>query len=262
MIENLNQTPTIQTVFFDWNPLYKEDFRSLSEEEDIFYQREGDEPSRFSQFVSPESKIKILFLRGNSLNDDDVKQITDGLKENHTLKVLDISYNKITGQSIEYFKELTELNKTLEFIGLAKNNLSIEDLQGFLDCIGKTPFPEEEADAHIKKMKERDAIIEKNKKLKASKKPEEPVPLIDDIEQQEDGSWVMVKNGQLRHINMCMNPITDDSKNLILDLLKRTPNEFSITLSGTQMTKEVVQEIHGELNTDEMPDLGRQRLLF
>ena len=32
------------------------------------------------------------------------------------------------------------------------------------------------------KLKERDAILEKNKKLKASKKPEEPVPLLDTIE--------------------------------------------------------------------------------
>jgi len=31
-------------------------------------------------------------------------------------------------------------------------------------------------------MDERDKIIEKNKKLKASKKPEEPVPQIDNIE--------------------------------------------------------------------------------
>jgi hypothetical protein len=32
-------------------------------------------------------------------------------------------------------------------------------------------------------MKARDAILEKNKKLKASKKPEEPVPALDLIEQ-------------------------------------------------------------------------------
>jgi hypothetical protein len=31
----------------------------------------------------------------------------------------------------------------------------------------------------LTKLKERDAIIEKNKKLKASKKPEEPVPVLD-----------------------------------------------------------------------------------
>lgn len=111
-------------------------------------------------------------------------------------------------------------------------------------------------------MKERDAIVEKNKKLKQNKKPEEPVPLIDDIEQQEDGSWVIVKNGQLRHLNLCMNPIDDESAEEIADLLKRTPAEFSITLSGTQISKSVVEKIWKQLNTDENPELGKQRLLF
>jgi hypothetical protein len=111
-------------------------------------------------------------------------------------------------------------------------------------------------------MKERDAIIEKNKKLKASKKPEEPVPMIDDIEQEEDGSWVIVRNGQIRHINLCMNPLTDDDKDDILSLLKRTPIEFSITLSGTEFSQSTIKQIWNELKTEENPDLGKQRLLF
>ena len=51
-------------------------------------------------------------------------------------------------------------------------------------------------------MKKRDAILEKNKKLKASKKAEEPVPQLDNIEQitrkNEEGEeiqeWVTIKN--------------------------------------------------------------------
>jgi hypothetical protein len=35
----------------------------------------------------------------------------------------------------------------------------------------------------LAKIKARDVIIEKNKKLKTSKKPEEPVPILDNIEQ-------------------------------------------------------------------------------
>lgn len=38
-------------------------------------------------------------------------------------------------------------------------------------------------DGHLAKIKARDQTIEKNKKLKASKKPEEPVPILDNIEQ-------------------------------------------------------------------------------
>jgi hypothetical protein len=259
----LNQAPTIQTVFFDWNPIYKEDFRVLDKDQEVLYQRAEDEPSKFASFVSPESRIKILFLRGNNLNDSDLKQICNHLKENVILKVLDVSYNNLTKITIDNLKELIcDHNKTLEFVGLAKNNLKLTDIQELIDCIGKKPFPEEEAEAHIKKMKERDAIIEKNKKLKASKKPEEPVPLFDDIEQQEDGSWVMVQNGHIRHLNLCMNPIGDESQDAISDLLKRTPNEFSITLSGTNFSKDVIELMWSELNTEDNPILGKQRLLF
>ena len=59
-----------------------------------------------------------------------------------------------------------------------------------------------------------------------------------------------------------MNPIDDSSKDLFAELLKRTPNDFSITLSGTQMSKESVEEIWAQLNTEENPELGKQRLLF
>ena len=129
----MNLTPCIQSVFFDWNPLYKEDFRNLPKGEDPLYHRAEGEICKFARFTAPESKIKILFLRGNNLDDTDIKQICQNLKENHNLKVLDVSYNNITKESIETFRDLTELNKTLEFIGLAKNNLSMDDLKPFLD---------------------------------------------------------------------------------------------------------------------------------
>jgi hypothetical protein len=37
-------------------------------------------------------------------------------------------------------------------------------------------------DAHLAKLKARDVIVDKNKKLKTQKKPEEPVPILDNIE--------------------------------------------------------------------------------
>jgi hypothetical protein len=75
LIERLNATSTIQTVFFDWNPLYKEDFRKLPKDEEVFHQRGEEEPSYFARFTAPDSKLKILFLRGDGIIDEDVKQI-------------------------------------------------------------------------------------------------------------------------------------------------------------------------------------------
>jgi hypothetical protein len=51
-----------------------------------------------------------------------------------------------------------------------------------LQLIGQFPFPADQVDSHLAELKKRDAIVEKNKKLKASKKAEEPVPQLDNIE--------------------------------------------------------------------------------
>lgn len=75
-----------------------------------------------------------------------------------------------------------ETNRTLEYLGLAKNNLETADMIPIIKSFGRYPFPADQVNAYLNKLKERDAIIEKNKKLKASKKPEEPVPVMDQIE--------------------------------------------------------------------------------
>lgn len=98
------------------------------------------------------------------------------------LKVLDLSYNPITKDSVQYIADLLEVNRTLEYIGLAKCKLETPQAVKLFDQIGRLPFPQEQVEAHQAKMKARDAVIEKNKKLKASKKPEEPVPAMDLIE--------------------------------------------------------------------------------
>ena len=75
-----------------------------------------------------------------------------------------------------------ETNRTLEYVGLAKNNLETADIVPIIKSFGRHPVPNDQVQAYTAKLKERDAIIEKNKKLKASKKPEEPVPVMDLIE--------------------------------------------------------------------------------
>lgn len=149
-----------------------------------------------------------------------------------------------------------ETNRTLEYLGMAKCNLTSVDVLPLFDSIGRIPFPEEEVEAHLAKCKARDTIVEKNKKLKSSKKPEEPVPLIDNIEQvagkDEEGneisSWVLVRNVQYKHLNFCMNPdIDDEIEDPLRNLLKRTNDDFGITLSGTAMSKETVDGLRKEL---------------
>lgn len=46
-----------------------------------------------------------------------------GVNQARNLKVLDLSYNKFSGEAVKEFKTVFEQNRTLEFLGLSKNNL-------------------------------------------------------------------------------------------------------------------------------------------
>jgi len=137
------------------------------------------------------------------LTDVDMQHICNSLKTNSSIKVLDISSNPNLGE--EYLALIVEsmtANRSLEYLGLSKLGLTTELVIPLFDMIGRFPFPEDQVDNQLAEIKKRDAIIEKNKKLKASKKPEEAVPQLDNIEQitrkteegEEIQEWVTVKN--------------------------------------------------------------------
>ena len=62
---------------------------------------------------------------------------------------------------------------------MAKNGLTTEDVVPILDSFGRVPLPADQVEAYQVELKKRDAIVEKNKKLKQQKKAEEPVPILD-----------------------------------------------------------------------------------
>jgi hypothetical protein len=51
----------------------------------------------------------------------------------------------------------------------------------------------------------------------------------------------MLKNMQFKHINLCMNDINDDIKDNLAALLRRTYDDFGVTLSGNPMTRETIE---------------------
>lgn len=122
-------------------------------------------------------KLQVLFLRANKLTDTDFVAMSGPLKNNTTIKVLDISSNPdLTSKSLEALAEILNGNRSIEYFGLSKLNLTADMVIPLFNLIGRFPFPADEVENHLKEMKARDAIVEKNKKLKSQKKPEEPVP--------------------------------------------------------------------------------------
>lgn len=127
-------------------------------------------------------RLQVLFIRANQLSDFDLQSITKCLKNNNSLKVIDFSSNStLSGQAVTSFFDVLESNRTLEYFGLSKLGLTNDNIKPIFKVIGKFPFPEDQVESHKAALKNRDAIIEKNKKLKAGKKPEEPVPVLDEI---------------------------------------------------------------------------------
>ena len=55
--------------------------------------------------------------------------------------------------------------------------------------------------------------------------------------------WVILKNMQFKHINLCANEINDDVKDSLSALLRRTNDEFGVTLAGNPITTPIIEGI-------------------
>lgn len=134
---------------------------------------------------------------------------------------------------------------------MAKNNLTTADVKPLLAVMGKDMFAPDQVEAHQEKIKQRNKIMEDNKKKKAKKQPEDPVPVIDNLEsavvRDNDGNevtqWFLLRCPQFKHLNLCMNKIEDDILGDVEDVLGRTTDDFGFTMTGNPMKAEAVAEI-------------------
>lgn len=79
-------------------------------------------------------------MRASGLTNNDVKQICDVLRadpanptvQNKSLKVLDLSYNKFSGEALQHFDAVLQTNRSLEYLGFAKNKLRSDHVEPLL----------------------------------------------------------------------------------------------------------------------------------
>ena len=77
--------------------------------------------------------------------------------------------------------------KNLESIGLAKNKLTSQlPFVEFFSYCGRKKMTVDELTAYNQKFKEKELIMARNNKQRAVKKPEEPVPWLDPVEQDQE----------------------------------------------------------------------------
>ena len=154
--------------------------------------------------ITTSPKIEALCLRGNFISDDGAIMLFESLRNNNALKVINLFKNNLTSKCIKAFCSMLETNKKLEEINLGNNYLTDDDFALFKNYVGKIPMTHEQVEAHNQKVKARDLILEKNKKLKIQKKPEEHVPVLEEVAQIGETFYV-IKNSNLKNLNLMQN---------------------------------------------------------
>ena len=182
------------------------------------------------------SKLEGICLRGDFIGDETAIQIFGILEKNTTVKSLSLYYNKLTPKSFPSFCQMLLYNRKLEDVNLGKNFFNDECIEKLKDNIGKFPMTQEEVVEYNKKVKERDAIIKANSKLKQQKKPENEVPFLFEMVMIEEQNF-MVKNKDLKVINFMLNPLTDKCYDSLINIFDNCPEMF-MTIDNKVLSEE------------------------
>ena len=182
------------------------------------------------------SKLEGICLRGDFIGDETAIQIFGILEKNTTIKSLSLYYNNLTPKCFPAFCKMLLYNRKLEDINLGKNFFNDECIDKLKENIGKFPMTQEEVVEYNKKVKERDAIIKANAKLKQQKKPENEVPFLYEMIMIEDQNY-MIKNKDLKNINFMLNPLTDKCYDSLINIFDNCPDLF-ITIDNKVLSEE------------------------
>jgi len=216
-----NPNLKVNKLFIDWNP-----------------------PKNFSIFtkILNNPNIQFLSLRSCNLTDSSIQTLVTALKDNTSLKSLDLYGNQITGEGVHHFTMLIESASGLEYIGLAKNHLGKwSDVKDWLENIGKFPMTLEEVEEYRQKEKERELAIQKNQKNKGKKGyVEEPVQFLHPILQINEGNWVMSKGAKLKMLSLALNGFDTESLPDFEKFLAKQDEDFHLILTANPMSKKDV----------------------
>lgn len=247
LINNLiNKSTNIYNVFLEWNSDVRHDSKIIKSPETVFdhsniriSEHVLEDESRSYNInntqvpdillrsklliakLSAHPRLDSLCLRGNYLGDSACIIIFENLKVNQSLRVLNLYKNSISSRSTPFISQMLEVNRKLEEINLGGNLLTDDDFKIATDQLGKFSLSEEEVDTYNKKIKEKNEILEKNKKLKIAKKPELPLPIIQEVEIVGE-HYFMFKNNRLKTLNLMQNHFSKGIFTPILKTIERT----------------------------------------
>jgi len=185
-------------------------------------------------------KLEEVCLRADGIDDEVMEALCDRLKTSK-VKSLDLSMNSFTSKAIEFLIEGLRQNMSLEYLGLAGLNMTVNDLKPLLEEFGRFKITPEEALILQQKIKERDIILNKNKKAKGKKV--EPVPKIPNMIKDDQGNTFIIKNEGFRHLNIALNEFDESSVEELDRALGRTSAGFTLTISSKGIPKEAAKAL-------------------
>lgn len=184
--------------------------------------------------------LEALVLRGCGLTDKKLEELMEAIKANGTrLRLLDLYSNQLTDRAAEYLCSYVQDYKWIDSIGLGMNKIRrLSIFKPLFDRLGVVEASKADFDQFVYAGKQRDTIVQKNQKLKAVKKPEEPLPYLEDVVLDEaTGKFFKKQYPNLMCLNLVGNSLENEKDYSFLDpVLKRTAN-FLLVLSYTGADK-------------------------
>jgi hypothetical protein len=247
LIETLLAKPNnVCNFIFEWNGKVNVDGNSInlidSEVKVDLNETEIVGMNRVKSLISKlgtSHRIEALCLRGNGIGDEGASVLFENLKNNTTLRILNVYRNNITSKSFGVFCEMIDVNRILEDINIGGNSLTDDDLSMLKDRIGKIEMTHDEVENYNKKLKDREAIIEKNKKLKTQKKAEEPLPHIPEVH-EVDGVFYNLLNTKIRFLNIFQNQFSNESITNVIKMLE-SHTELTLVIDEKIFSKDEIE---------------------
>lgn len=191
---------------------------------------------------SPNNKLEAISLRGNYLGNKIISHIFDLLKNNTTLRVLNIYKNNLTSECANSFCEMILFNRHLEEINLGGNNITDDFITKIKDFMGEYEMAPEEVEKYENKVKEKEDIMAFNAKNKNNKKIElKEIPFIDEVRKEEEKT-IKVRNNTLRKVDFMLTKLSQKSFDDILYILEHN-KELIVVLDLMKYNKESIEKI-------------------
>lgn len=235
----IEKTNNIYYLTFEWNDKLNINGELISIKSDLAKTDYADIFTREKNLLCKlfqNSKLEGICLRGDFIGDETAIQIFVLLEKNTTVKSLSLYYNNLTPKCFPAFCNMLLYNRKLEDVNLGKNFFDDDCISKLKDNLGKFLMTQEDVVEYNKKVKERDAIIKANVKLKQQKKPENEVPFLYEMLMIED-QYYTVKNKDLKIINFMQNPLTDKCYDSLINIFDTCPEMF-ITIDNKVLSDE------------------------